>query len=46
VPFGSLDAAVITPELSTPGRRIVVQRFTSEAALKAWEKSEERKALS
>ena len=46
MPFGRLDAAVITPEVSTPGRRIVVQRFASEEALKAWEESEERKALS
>jgi uncharacterized protein len=45
VPFGSLGAAVITPEGTTPGRRIVVQRFPSEEALKAWEESEERKVL-
>jgi uncharacterized protein len=43
--LGSLGAAVITPEDTTPGRHIVVQRFPGEEALKAWEESEERKAL-
>jgi antibiotic biosynthesis monooxygenase (ABM) superfamily enzyme len=45
VPFGSLGAAVITPEGRTSGRRITVHRFANEEALKAWEESEERKAL-
>jgi antibiotic biosynthesis monooxygenase (ABM) superfamily enzyme len=45
VPFGSLGAAVITPEGNTPGRRIVVHRFANEEAHKAWEESEERRAL-
>jgi uncharacterized protein len=45
VPFGSLGAAVITPEGNTLGRRIVVHRFANEESLKAWEESEERKAL-
>jgi antibiotic biosynthesis monooxygenase (ABM) superfamily enzyme len=45
VPFGSLGAAVITPEGNTPGRRIVVHRFANEETQKAWEESEERKAL-
>src|SRR3712207_8931699 len=45
VPFGSLGAAVITPEGNTSGRRIIVHRFANEEALKTWEESEERKAL-
>jgi uncharacterized protein len=45
VPFGSLGAAVIAPEGPTGARRIVVQRFPDEEALKRWEESEERKAL-
>jgi uncharacterized protein len=45
VPIGSLGAAVITPEGNTSGRRIIVHRFANEEALKAWEESEERKAL-
>lgn len=35
VPFGSLGAAVITPEGNTPGRRIVVHRFANEEAQKS-----------
>jgi uncharacterized protein len=43
--FGSLGAAVIAPEGATGARRIVVQRFPNEEAVKRWEESEERKAL-
>src|SRR5829696_3100214 len=39
--YGATDT-IITPDAATPTRRVFVQHFPNEEALRAWEESEER----
>jgi antibiotic biosynthesis monooxygenase (ABM) superfamily enzyme len=42
--YGATDT-IITPDAATPTRRVFVQHFPNEEALRAWEESEERNPL-
>ena len=42
--YGATDT-IITPDPATPTRRVFVQHFPNEEALRAWEESEERNRL-
>jgi uncharacterized protein len=42
--YGATDT-IITPDAATPPRRVFVQHFANEEALRSWEESEERNRL-